>query len=802
MQGCSNMAAHSTDEWNGAGHCRRPPGRRRGQGASPGRAAALWLILVGTCAAADPAWVTVSGERCPLVRKEFELPAGPRKAVARIVGLGHFHLYVNGRRAGDAAIHQPWSQYDKTIYFEEIDVTSLLNAGANAVGVMLGNSFWVNPPAPPGRYHKGGAETDFGPRFLLWAELVVECLDGQRPTIGTDESWEVTDGPVTFSHVYGGEDYDARLEPAGWSRAGFRADGWRRVEVAKAPAARLERQFWPAIREKEVFPARQVVAVGPGTFHVFFGQNASGILRFTVQGKSGQSFTVVPSEYRTDAGGFMKPKWGPPVVFRYTLRGGEPETHQWLFHYSGFQAVEIAGAVPAGHPDPGDLPVLHRLELVHIRTDLPEVGRFSTSSDLFNRTHQLIDWAMRSNMSYVMTDCPHREKLGWLECAYLLMPSFAYRSDCREWFAKIARDIREAQEPSGRILTVAPAYPGTRFPDAFHWTVEWGAAGVLLPWQHYLWYGDVSILRDSYDSMRRFVDYVASVSREGIAPAGLGDWYDYGHGQPPGPSRFTPQDLTATAVQVMCIDAVIGAAEVLGRHDDVGRYRSLRERTAAAFLGRFYDPARKAFTHHGSCQCAHTIALAAGLVPEADRKPVLEAVIADLEKRGWQQTPGDVGHVFFIRALAQAGRSDVLHRVYSREAVGSYGGILKKGLTAMPETWDAMNDGYQSHNHCMLGHAMEWYYAYVAGIRQQPGDVGWKRILIAPQPGPLEQAEASFRSPAGLIVSRWKVTDGRFRLEAEVPAGVLGELILPDGTRSTVQAGHHVAQCPYAAPTR
>ena len=130
-------------------------------------------------------------------------------------------------------------------------------------------------------------------------------------------------------------------------------------------------------------------------------------------------------------------------------------------------------------------------------------------------------------------------------------------------------------------------------------------------------------------------------------------------------------------------------------------------------------------------------------------------IIADLAQRGWQQTPGDVGHVFFIRALAQAGRSDVLHRVYSREGVGSYGGILKKGLTAMPETWDAMNDGYQSLNHCMLGHLMEWYYGYVAGIRQQPGSVGWKRVLIAPEPGPLTEAAASFISPAGRIGSRW-----------------------------------------------
>jgi hypothetical protein len=752
---------------------------------------ALTLLFSRELRAAEPSWITVAGPRCPLVRKEFTIPASPKKAVVRIVGLGHFVLQINGQRAGDAAIHQPWSQYNKTIYFEEIDVSTLLRKGPNAVGVMLGNSFWHSPAAPAGRYQKAGAETDFGPPFLLWFDADIELVDGEHVRLTSDATWKSTSGPVTFSHVYAGEDYDARLEIAGWDQPGFDDRKWAAVALTAAPAARLEKQFWPPIREKQVFPARQVVAAGPSLFHVFFGQNASGILRFTVEGKAGQSFTIQPSEYRDDKGQFMKPRWGDPVSFRYTLKGDGPETHQWLFHYSGFQAVEVAGAVAAGQANPENLPVIRRLELVHVHSDLPEVGQWQSSSSLYNGTHRLIDWAMRSNMSYVMTDCPHREKLGWLECAHLLAPSFSYRYDCRDWFAKIAHDIRDAQEPSGRILTVAPSYSGTRFPAAFHWTVEWGAAGVLLPWHHYVWYGDPSILRDNYDCMRRFVDYVDSASTEGIAPPGLGDWYDYGHGQPPGPSRFTPVDLTATAVQVMCIDAVIESAKVLKRSEDARRYRALREKTAASYLMKFYDRKSRSFDNHGSCQCANAISLVAGLVPEEDRQAVLDGIIADLQRRNWQQTPGDIGHVFFIRALAQAGRSDVLHRVYSRDGLGSYGGILKKGLTAMPETWDAMNDGYQSHNHCMLGHLMEWFYGYVAGIRQQPGSVGWKRVLIAPTPGPLSEATAAFTSPAGRISSRWSVTDGKFRLDVEIPPGVTAQLIAPDGTRKEVGAGRH-----------
>jgi hypothetical protein len=389
----------------------------------------------------------------------------------------------------------------------------------------------------------------------------------------------------------------------------------------------------------------------------------------------------------------------------------------------------------------------------------------------------------------VLTDCPHREKLGWLESSYLLAPSFLYRYDCRHWFAKICRDIRDAQEPSGQVLTVAPSYPARRFPSAFAWTVEWGAAAVFLPWHHYQWHGDPQILRDNFEMMRRLTDYIQTQCKDGLAPGGLGDWYDYGHGKPPGPSRYTPTQLSATATWGLCALGVSRAAEVLGLPEEATRYRQLHARIAADFQRHFRDPATGKLRHLGSPQCANAMALCAGLLPKSDRSALVEEIVADLQKRGWQQTPGDVGHVYFIRALAEAGRSDVLHRVYSRDGVGSYGGILKKGLTAMPETWDAMMDGSQSLNHCMLGHVVEWYYGYVAGIRQAPGSVGWKRIVIGPNPGALTHAEASLQTPKGRVCSRWRKESGMFRLETEIPAGTSATAVLPSGRTMALGTG-------------
>jgi hypothetical protein len=304
--------------------------------------------------------------------------------------------------------------------------------------------------------------------------------------------------------------------------------------------------------------------------------------------------------------------FGAYIVGSDVVADGKRLSHQWVSFYVGMQFVEVTGAVPQGDPNPKGLPVIRSLELEPVRTALPETGRFTCSSELYNRTYRLVDWAMRANTSHVLTDCPHREKLGWLECAYLLAPSFQYRYDSAEWFRKILRDIRDAQEPNGRVLTVAPSYPAGRFPDAFNWTVEWGAAAVMLPWHEYEWSGDVAVLRESFEMMRRFVDCIEKESNDGLAPGGLGDWYDYGHGKPPGPSRFTPTQLSSTATWALCARTVSRAAEVLGKTEEAKRYREMHARITSDFQRHFRNPATGKLKHSGSPQCANAMAICAG----------------------------------------------------------------------------------------------------------------------------------------------------------------------------------------------
>ena len=739
---------------------------------------------------APPAGVATNGD-CPMFRKEFVLDHPPRRAWLRIVGLGDFDARVNGKRLAETGMNQPWSQYEKTIYSRDFDISALVGQGTNCVGVMLGNSFWNNPNPPPGRYNKHGPQRKADEPFLLCAEVRIEPPRGDARSIGTDETWRTADGPVVFSHIYAGEDFDARAQQAGWDCVGFDDRAWRPARQASAPPGKLTPLSCPGIKTFEPEAPASVKQPAPGVFLYSFPQNTAAQMRVeVVGGKAGDRIRFRCGEHKNA----QDRLFGGYIVGSDLVTDGQASAHQWVFFYLGMQFVEVTGAVPEGEANSGNLPVIRHLDLVPVRAGLAETGSFNCSSDLYNRTHQLIDSAVRANMSWVMTDCPHREKLGWLECSYLLEPSFLYRYEGREWFGKIAGDIRDAQEPTGRVMTVAPNYPAGRFGGAFNWTVEWGAAAVLVPWQHYVWFGDRQILKDNYDMMRRFTDYIGKEAKDGIAPGGLGDWYDYGHGKPPGPSRFTPTELSATATWGLCAQAVAQAAEALGRSKDAEAYRELHAQIAADFHRHFQDPATHKLRHNGSPQCANAMALCADLVPPADRALLVEDIIADLEARGWQQTPGDVGHVYFIRALAEAGRSDVLHRVYSRTGLGSYGGILAKGLTSLPESWDAIMNGGVSLNHCMLGHVMEWYYCYVGGIRQATNSIGWREILIAPNPGLLTSAETAVQTPRGRVTSRWSKDGTTFHLDVEVPKGVKATAILPSGARKTLRSGNQAIQ--------
>lgn len=734
-------------------------------------------------------------EGLPLFRKSFELSQPVRRAVVHVCGLGHYDLFLDGRKVGDRFLDPAWSVFEKTAYYSTFDITNALRQGSRHVfGVMLGKGFYNT--AGDRRVH--GVNADRPLKLILQAHLIF--ADGSETFIISDGSWKTADGPITHSAILGGEDYDARRLPVGWDRPGFADVAWAAAVETSGPGGELVASYAPPMKRHDVFTPVRIDEPQPGVFVYDFGQNASAVPRLRVRGKPGQRLKLIPAEQRhgmsprcNDGPGPVNPAGvGRPNYWQYTLRGDGQESWSPQFAYSGFQYLQLEDAVPAGRPNPQDKPVVEELVSVHVRSDAPAVGHFECSDPLFNDIDRIIGWAVRSNLAHVLTDCPHREKLGWLEVAYLMGPSIAGRYDIARFYSKVSRDCADSQASNGMVPTVAPAYPA--FGGGFAYTPEWGAAAVVIPWQVYRWYGDRNILAANYSAMKGFVDYMRGTSKELVPLAGLGDWYDYGHGQPVGASRFTPVELSAMATFYRCARIVADTAGVLGCQEDRRRYEELATDIARGFNARYFDGAGE-YKNLGSPQTANSMALILGMVPAEHEPAALERVVQDIRRRGNQQTSGDIGFWYLLQTLAERGRCDVIYDLTARTDMGSYGFIVRNGWTSMPEAWDA-NTG-ASMNHCMLGHIQEWFMGWVAGIRPDPASPGFRRFIIEPHPvGSLTWARAEYDSIRGRIVSGWKRSDdGAFVLSLTVPPNTTAMVHIPAARLEDVtESGKPAAQ--------
>jgi hypothetical protein len=461
---------------------------------------------------------------------------------------------------------------------------------------------------------------------------------------------------------------------------------------------------------------------------------------------------------------------GGPVFFSYTLRGGDRETWTPRFSYSGFRYVQVDATAPEHE---ARLPLVHNVEGEFLYLDAARVGHFSCSNELFNRIHALVDAAIRSNLQHVVTDCPHREKLGWLEVPYLMGPSLLYGWDLRAFLPKIERDIRDTQTVGGLFQDVAPMYGA--YPGAFQDSPEWGSAGVFVPWLAWEWYGDREPLEDSYRAMTDYAHYLASRAKNHLILYGLGDWYDIGPGEP-GPSKLTPKGLTATATYIEDLRVLEHAAEILD-HDSEARGFAAEGGLARAAFQKAYYRSEQPIYAEGS-QTALAMPLALGLAPQSARTALVERLVAEVHRRGDHPTSGDIGYRYLLRALLDAGHSDVIFDMTNRNDSPSYGAQLAAGATSLTEAWDA--DPESSQNHCMLGHIEEWFYAGLAGIRPDLESPGLRRVGIHPEfVGDLKAVTASWETLRGTVGVRWRIEGESLDVAVDIPPGITAEVSLP-----------------------
>jgi hypothetical protein len=704
----------------------------------------------------------------PLFRKTFHLSADQIDAArATIVGLGHFELSINGRKVGDHVLDPPWSNYAYSCHSVDFDVSKMLQPGENVVGVMLGNGMFN---VLGGRYAKFIGS--FGPPMLHFDMEIDQ--GGRKTSVVSDTTWKTSDGPIRFSCIYGGEDHDAREEQTGWNRPGFNDGEWAPVALVDGPGGVIVPATAPPIKVVRHLDPVSITRLPDGRYEVDLGENLSSRPTLVVRGKRGSSVTIETAEFRG------KPWNGHS--YTYTLKGGpEPERFVPLFTFFSFQYLYISGAAWGNDAKAeGELPELLEIGADFISSCGPRIGAFACSNPLFNEIDAMIDRSVASNLQHVITDCPHREKLGWLEVSHLMGPSILYNYDMGGLYRKIARDMSESQLLNGSVPTIAPEF--VRFIDGYFESPEWGSAAVQIPWLLYQWYGDTAILKEQYKTMTAYTGYLAGTRLEsGLVKGGLGDWYDWtperGH---VGPSQLTPKELTATCMLYKNARILQQVARMLNKPEDAHQWKAMADKVRHDFIAHYYDAEHK--TVATGSQTSLALALHFDLVPDSDREAVLATLVKDLESKQYRQSSGEVAFGYLVMALAEGGRSDVVYRMIDRTDAPGYGHMLRKyGLKTLSEQWDKPGS---SLNHCMFGHIQEWFRAYLLGIRQAPGGTGFDKVLIDPYiPDDLEWAQGSFDSPNGRIEVAWKKLGDKVEVRVQAEKA---DIVLPEGRKDIV----------------
>lgn len=705
-------------------------------------------------------WITsaehrADGRALPVLATVFDVPGDVDRAMLRIATLGILHATIDGAPISPDVLEPGYADWTTEVEYASWDVTSLLPPGRHVLRIDLGGGMY-HSLADDERWVK--VITDLGDI----AVAVAVDFDGSTALV-SDESWHATSGATVHSGFIGGEDYDGRLEPDDSPDTIVR---WPRAVDAVVPAglALVEKSTAP-IRVVDELPAVHVARVGDAHI-VDFGQNAAGWPAIDLP--AGAEVRLRPAELLLEDGAVdvRTEGWGP--IF-HTVRTDDAMTWRPKFMYNGLRYLEVTG--------------LERLSTADVRLEVlaaavPESGEFSSSDERLNDIWRITRNAIRSNMFSVFTDCPHREKLGYLEQIHLLHTLLVRTYACEPILDRMLELAIGAQRPDGSIGLYAPEWQ--EFPDPWRGDPNWGGTVILLALAMYRATGDMAPLALAFPAMRRYLDHlVADRDDDGISRYGLGDF----NGASVKKFRNVPFVSTATLHKLLMRAA--DAATLLYEDATAHEMRAMAADVRAAFEREFVSDDGAL----GAGSVAELIfALDAGLAPESTINRIDERI----RSNGFVLDVGEVAMAFLVERLAAAGRHETLLAITRVTDAPSYGYMLAYGATTLTETWDGPTFGF-SQNHFMNGAIAIWFHEHVVGIRQKEGTVGWTHPLIAPSPvGDVTSAQGHYDAPDGRISVSWHIRNDRFILTGAAPRA---SVRMPSGAEHDV-AGDFVLEEP------
>ncbi|TAJ49219.1 MAG: hypothetical protein EPO52_05385 [Herbiconiux sp.] len=715
----------------------------------------------------------------PLLRQEFTVPQLTAPSYLVVGAGGYARPEINGVLVPGFDLAPDFTDYDVTAQYRVVEITELLRPGRNAVGVELGRGFYGM--ASPSTWNWETAPWHDEPcvRILI--------VTGDEVVVVSDEGWRAIDGPTRYDDLYGGEDFDARDDRPGFSKAGYDDAGWAPVTPARGPRGRCLNQRQQPIAVAQVFAPDRVEQSAPGRWLFSFPRVIAGRVRLQVDGAAGEVVTIRTAE-RLRADG--RPDNDDPYGYyagrfqesRITL-AGEPLRWAQRFGYQGFRYVEV---------DASAQPVVEA-ELLH--TAVARIGRFHCSSALLNRLHELTVDTVLNNLHGLPTDTPMYEKNGWTADGMLGTELMLLSLDSHELLAKWAADIAASRHGAGAPEVIAP-HGGW----SMDWTPAptWHAALLFVPWEIYRQRGDERVLADTWADASAYLEFELARWPDGIADTTLGDWVSP-DADPAGGNAPEDARVAATAFLIAGLDIAATTAAVLGH--DPRNWHAQAERVRRRFVEEFFDAGRAQVVgagDRGDRQTHQVLALAFDLLPERHRQAVADTLARIIRENGDHLNTGALGTKYLLPQLTRYGHADTALAVALQTDYPSWGLWVESGATSLWEHW---SPAARSHGHYFLGTIDDWLFRSVAGI--SPAAAGWREIRIEPAVLGLglTSAEADVLTPLGRAGVSWRIEESELVIDVDIPVGAVAIVQLGD-REWTVAAGRHRLNGPVpTAPT-
>jgi len=755
------------------------------------------------------------------LRKEFAVRKGIVSARACLTAKGLYRFYINGLEGSDQLFTPGFTSYYKRHQYQVYDITSLLQEGSNAWGVVLGDGWW--------RGATGGADlkNNFGYKLAFLGQIVINYEDGSQEIISSDESFKASNGPLLKSDMKSGEIYDATLELKNWNLPGYDDSSWRHAISVDGGYEQLIATRSVPVKQKESF-SPTILHTANGETVLDFGQNLAGSVQFQVEGVAGDEVILVHGEALDRDGNFTLQNLSSHGMLEnfqevhYILAGNGTESYHPQFAIFGFRYVLVKRY-------PGEV-VADDFKAVAIYSDLEETGDFSCSNPLINKLVSNSRWSQKGNFMEVPTDCPTRERAGWTGDAQLYCRTASSFMNVYPFFEKWMADLAAEQFADGSVGSTVPTVIGyhnmeewQRFsannkdpmmamrrpkpglPSMLDGSAGWGDAAVIIPWTMYLVYGDKEIIERQYDSAKAWVEYMTTCAKDvneeyketapyhtytdGERDADYiwdtkfhwGEWLEADTHFNDIVSAMTKSRDTlpyvATAYYAYSTRLLSEMAEVLGKQEDTVKYRQHFEKIKLIYNKYFI---KEDGTIKGDRQAHHVRALAFDLADDAKKQAVADHLAKLVIEQDYHLNTGFLATPFILDVLANYGYEELAFRLLEQETTPSWLYAVKNGATTIWESWRGITPEGElsgSLNHYSYGAVCNFLFSRIAGITPLWEEAGYKQFIIKPLiGGSLSHASAKLESPYGTIESSWE----------KLEQGVRYQFVIPVNTTATI----------------